>query len=166
MGICRGGSLKKAIALRELRQFSNFLDRAIRIPGTSQGIGLDPLIGLIPGGGDLLGAVLAGYIVFRSFQLGLPKKLLLIMTYNIVIDTVLGTVPIFGDLFDVLWKANVKNVDILESYLMDFEEEDLTNINNYSDGDFRGKGCLIFTAVLFSILILILALIIILAITG
>ncbi|MBS0017951.1 MAG: DUF4112 domain-containing protein [Arthrospira sp. SH-MAG29] len=158
--------MKKAIALRELRQFSNFLDRAIRIPGTSQGIGLDPLIGLIPGGGDLLGAVLAGYIVFRSFQLGLPKKLLLIMTYNIVIDTVLGTVPIFGDLFDVLWKANVKNVDILESYLMDFEEEDLTNINNYSDGDFRGKGCLIFTAVLFSILILILALIIILAITG
>ncbi|MDT9311754.1 MAG: DUF4112 domain-containing protein [Arthrospira platensis] len=166
MGICRGGSLKKAIALRELRQFSDFLDRAIRIPGTSQGIGLDPLIGLIPGGGDLLGAVLAGYIVFRSFQLGLPKKLLLIMTYNIVIDTVLGTVPIFGDLFDVLWKANVKNVDILESYLMDSEEEDITNINNYSDGDFRGKGCLIFTAVLFSILILILALIIILAITG
>jgi len=158
--------LKKAIALRELRQFSDFLDRAIRIPGTSQGIGLDPLIGLIPGGGDLLGAVLAGYIVFRSFQLGLPKKLLLIMTYNIVIDTVLGTVPIFGDLFDVLWKANVKNVDILESYLMDSEEEDITNINNYSDGDFRGKGCLIFTAVLFSILILILALIIILAITG
>ncbi|MDT9183955.1 MAG: DUF4112 domain-containing protein [Limnospira sp. PMC 289.06] len=166
MGICRGGSLKKAIALRELRQFSDFLDRAIRIPGTSQGIGLDPLIGLIPGGGDLLGAVLAGYIVFRSFQLGLPKKLLLIMTYNIVIDTVLGTVPIFGDLFDVLWKANVKNVDILESYLMDSEEEDITNINNYSDGDFRGKGCLIFTAVLFSILILILVLIIILAITG
>jgi hypothetical protein len=166
LGICRGGSLKKAIALRELRQFSDFLDRAIRIPGTSQGIGLDPLIGLIPGGGDLLGAVLAGYIVFRSFQLGLPKKLLLIMTYNIVIDTVLGTVPIFGDLFDVLWKANVKNVDILESYLMDSEEEDITNINNYSDGDFRGKGCLIFTAVLFSILILILALIIILAITG
>ncbi|BAI90993.1 MULTISPECIES: DUF4112 domain-containing protein [Arthrospira] len=158
--------MKKAIALRELRQFSDFLDRAIRIPGTSQGIGLDPLIGLIPGGGDLLGAVLAGYIVFRSFQLGLPKKLLLIMTYNIVIDTVLGTVPIFGDLFDVLWKANVKNVDILESYLMDSEEEDITNINNYSDGDFRGKGCLIFTAVLFSILILILALIIILAITG
>ncbi|WP_434475127.1 DUF4112 domain-containing protein [Limnospira sp. PMC 289.06] len=158
--------MKKAIALRELRQFSDFLDRAIRIPGTSQGIGLDPLIGLIPGGGDLLGAVLAGYIVFRSFQLGLPKKLLLIMTYNIVIDTVLGTVPIFGDLFDVLWKANVKNVDILESYLMDSEEEDITNINNYSDGDFRGKGCLIFTAVLFSILILILVLIIILAITG
>ncbi|MFO7031421.1 DUF4112 domain-containing protein [Limnospira fusiformis CCALA 023] len=158
--------MKKAIALRELRQFSDFLDRAIRIPGTSQGIGLDPLIGLIPGGGDLLGAVLAGYIVFRSFQLGLPKKLLLIMTYNIVIDTVLGTVPIFGDFFDVLWKANVKNVDILESYLMDSEEEDITNINNYSDGDFRGKGCLIFTAVLFSIIILILVLIIILAITG
>ncbi|RAQ43305.1 DUF4112 domain-containing protein [Arthrospira sp. O9.13F] len=158
--------MKKAIALRELRQFSDFLDRAIRIPGTSQGIGLDPLIGLIPGGGDLLGAVLAAYIVFRSFQLGVPKKLLLIMTYNIVIDTVLGTVPILGDFFDVLWKANVKNVDILESYLMDSEDEDINNINNYSAGDLRGKGCLIFTAVLFIALIIVLVLIIIVFITG
>lgn len=159
--------MKKAIALQELRQFSDFLDRAIRIPGTSQGIGLDPLIGFIPGGGDLLGAVLAGYIVFRSFQLGLPKKLLLIMTCNIVIDTVLGTVPILGDLFDVLWQANVKNVNILESYLMDYEEEDITNIKkSSSSGNFRSKGFLIFTGVIFSILILISALIIILAITG
>lgn len=157
--------MKKAIALQELRQFSDFLDRAIRIPGTSQGIGLDPLIGFIPGG-DLLGAVLAGYIVFRSFQLGLPKKLLLIMTCNIVIDTVLGTVPILGDLFDVLWQANGKNVNILESYLMDYEEEDITNFKKYSDRNFRSKGFLIFTGVIFSILILILALIIILAITG
>ncbi|AMW28910.1 MAG: DUF4112 domain-containing protein [Limnospira sp. PMC 1279.21] len=158
--------MKKAIALRELRQFSDFLDRAIRIPGTSQGIGLDPLIGLIPGGGDLWGAVLAAYIVFRSLQLGVPKKLLLIMTYNIVIDTVLGSVPIFGDLFDVFWQANVKNVDILESYLSDCEGEDINNIKNYSAGNFSGKGCLIFTAVLFVTSIIVLALIIIVSFSG
>lgn len=107
----------KVTSIRQLRQFSNLLDRAIRIPGTSHGIGLDPILGLIPGGGDLLGAVFSGYIVLKAFQFGVPKETLLRMGSNIALETVAGTVPVVGDLFDVAWKANVKNVDLLEAHL-------------------------------------------------
>lgn len=148
-----GFFLKKAIALRQLRQFSNFLDRAIRIPGTSHGIGLDPIIGLIPGVGDILGAVLAGYIVVKSAQLGVPKKKLLIMTYNVVIDSVVGTAPVFGDLFDVAWKANVKNVDILEAHLNDSAIENDSDINDSSIGYFQLLFVIIGGLILFIIIL-------------
>ena len=107
----------QAASLRRLRRISHLLDNAIPIPGTKYRIGLDPILGLIPGGGDLLGSVFAGYVVFKSAQMGVPQETLLKMAANIVFDTVAGTVPVAGDLFDVAWKANVKNIELLDAHL-------------------------------------------------
>lgn len=103
--------------LQTLRKLSNLLDNAVNIPGTSYGIGIDPLLGLIPGGGDVLAGLLSIYIVFSAAKMGVSRESLLRMAYNIVFDTVAGTVPVVGDLFDVAWKANVKNMALLDAHL-------------------------------------------------
>jgi Domain of unknown function (DUF4112) len=110
-------SKSQAASLRRLRRISHLLDNAIPIPGTKYRIGLDPILGLIPGGGDLIGSIFAGYIVFKSAQMGVPQETLVQMAANIVFDTVAGTVPVAGDLLDVAWKANVKNIELLDAHL-------------------------------------------------
>ncbi|MCL1469704.1 DUF4112 domain-containing protein [Argonema antarcticum] len=107
----------KAITLKRLRSISYLLDNAIPIPGTNYRVGIDPILGLIPGGGDTISAFLSAYIVLESAQLGVPREALLRMVYNILLDTMLGSVPVLGDLFDASWKANVKNISLLESHL-------------------------------------------------
>ena len=104
-------------SLRRLRRISHLLDNAIPIPGTKYRIGLDPILGLIPGGGDLISSIFAGYVVFKGAQLGVPKETLIQMAGNIVFDTFAGTVPVAGDLLDVTWKANVKNIELLDAHL-------------------------------------------------
>ncbi|MEG4417656.1 DUF4112 domain-containing protein [Microcoleus sp. LAD1_D5] len=104
-------------SLRRLRRISHLLDNAIPIPGTKYRIGLDPILGLIPGGGDLISSIFAGYVVFKSAQMGVPQETLVKMATNIVFDTVAGTVPVAGDLLDVAWKANVKNIELLDAHL-------------------------------------------------
>jgi len=104
-------------SLWRLRQISHLLDNAIPIPGTRYRIGLDPVLGLIPGGGDLISSIFAGYVVFKAAQLGAPRETLVQMAANIVFDTVAGTVPVAGDLLDVTWKANVKNIELLDAHL-------------------------------------------------
>ncbi|MEG4348562.1 DUF4112 domain-containing protein [Microcoleus sp. LAD1_D3] len=104
-------------SLRRLRRISHLLDNAIPIPGTKYRIGLDPILGLIPGGGDLITSIFAGYVVFKSAQMGVPQETLVKMATNIVFDTVAGTVPVAGDLLDVAWKANVKNIELLDAHL-------------------------------------------------
>ena len=108
---------ERIIIVRRMRSLSTLLDNAIRVPGTSIGLGIDPILGLIPGGGDILGGVLSIYIVFEAFKLGLPRETLITMVSNIALETITGTVPVFGDIFDVAWKANVKNVELLEDYV-------------------------------------------------
>jgi Domain of unknown function (DUF4112) len=107
----------KALTLERLRQFTNLLDNAVAIPGTNYRVGIDPLLGLIPGGGDTLGAVLSGYIVLQAARLGAPKATLARMVFNILFDSLLGAVPVLGDLFDVAWKANTMNLAMLETHL-------------------------------------------------
>ncbi|MEB3830647.1 DUF4112 domain-containing protein [Phormidium sp. CCY1219] len=103
--------------LRRLRTLSRLLDSAITIPGTRYRVGLDPLLGLLPAGGDIAGALVSAYIVFAAAQMGVPRNSLLQMVYNILLETLVGTVPVLGDLFDVAWKANLKNMELLESHL-------------------------------------------------
>ncbi|MGQ4647180.1 DUF4112 domain-containing protein [Lyngbya aestuarii] len=103
--------------LRRLRQLSHLLDNAIAIPGTPYRIGLDPVLGLLPGGGDILASILSAYIVLEASRLGVPRAMLVQMATNIVLDTVAGSVPVLGDLVDVGWKANAKNVALLEAHL-------------------------------------------------
>ncbi len=103
--------------LDHLRQLSYLLDNAFAIPGTPFRVGLDAIMGLLPFGGDVLIGILGVYIVFRAAKLGLPQATLIRMVLNILIDVVVGTVPIFGDLFDATWKCHTKNVSLLEKHL-------------------------------------------------
>jgi hypothetical protein len=103
--------------LRRVHRLSQLLDAWLRIPGTRYRIGLDGLIGLIPGLGDVIGSLLSAYILFEAIQLGAPKTLLLRMAGNIALETLVGTIPILGDLFDFAWKANRKNANLLDAYL-------------------------------------------------
>jgi hypothetical protein len=102
--------------LKRMRQISQLLDGAIAIPGTKQRIGLDPILGLIPGGGDTVSAALSGYIIVEAARMGLPRKALIQMVMNLAIDTVVGSVPVLGDIFDVVSKANLRNMQIVESH--------------------------------------------------
>jgi hypothetical protein len=107
----------QADPLARARTMTRLLDSVIRVPGTRIRLGLDPLLGLIPGIGDLAGAALSGHLVLLAARLGAPRAVLMRMLANVAIDTVGGTVPVLGDLFDVGWKANTRNLALLEEHL-------------------------------------------------
>jgi hypothetical protein len=96
---------------------AKLLDNSIAIPGTGWKIGFDPIVGLIPGIGDLIGAVLSGYIILEAARAEIPTLTLARMLVNVGLDTLLGAVPALGDVFDAAWKANTKNVALLERHL-------------------------------------------------
>ena len=102
---------------RRVRSLARLLDTAVRIPGTGIRFGLDSLIGLVPGLGDLTGAALSGYIVLAAARLGVPPAVLTRMLLNLGLDTLVGTVPLLGDLFDLGFRANIRNADLLERHL-------------------------------------------------
>jgi len=95
-----------------------WLDAGFRIPGTSIRFGLDPILGLIPGAGDAAGAVLAGWIFVEAIRLGASRATLIRIAGNVALDAGVGAVPILGDIFDVAWKANLRNVALLERHLI------------------------------------------------
>ena len=103
---------------RRVRVLAKLLDSSISIPGTPWKIGFDPIVGLIPGIGDLIGAVLSGYIVVEAVRADVPAFTLARMLVNVGIDTLLGAVPAVGDLFDAAWKSNMMNVALLERHLV------------------------------------------------
>lgn len=96
-------------------QLSWLLDSSIRLPGGFR-IGLDGLIGLIPGVGDVVGGALSAWVFYQANKQGAPKSIQLRMIFNILIDTLLGAIPVVGDLFDFMWKANNRNLALLERY--------------------------------------------------
>lgn len=100
-----------------VRSLARLLDAAVGIPGTKIRFGLDALIGLVPGVGDLAGAAMSGYIVLTAARLGTPKPVLLRMVMNVAIDALIGAVPLIGDLFDVGWRANTRNTALIDKYL-------------------------------------------------
>jgi hypothetical protein len=100
--------------LRRIRWLARLLDNAIPIPGTSVRFGLDAFIGLVPVAGDLVCLVLSSYIVVEAWRLGASKVALGQMAANILIDAAVGAIPLLGDVFDVVWQANLRNVQILE----------------------------------------------------
>ena len=106
-----------AARLGRARGLARLLDNVVGIPGTSIRFGLDPLLGLVPGLGDLAGAAMSGYIVLLAAQFGAPASVIARMLGNVVVDTVGGSLPFLGDLFDAAWKSNVKNVELLERWL-------------------------------------------------
>ncbi|OKH11424.1 DUF4112 domain-containing protein [[Limnothrix rosea] IAM M-220] len=126
-------SATKLKRLKRIKTLSKLLDNAVSIPGTKQKIGLDPIIGLFPAVGDYITLIVSGYIVFEAASLGAKQETLVKMATNILVDSLAGSVPIAGDLFDVAWKANQKNIELLEQDVPQFREDaiasELTEIN-------------------------------------
>ncbi|MDX2228655.1 MAG: DUF4112 domain-containing protein [Leptolyngbyaceae cyanobacterium bins.349] len=106
-------------ALRRIRTMAHLLDNALAIPGTKFRVGIDPLLSLFPGAGDWLSTLISAYIVLESLRFGLPRQILLKMMSNLFLDAAGGTIPVAGDLFDVTWKANHRNLMLLEAHLQD-----------------------------------------------
>jgi hypothetical protein len=106
-----------ASRIRRVRVLAKLLDNSITIPGTGWKIGFDPIIGLIPGIGDVIGAVLSGYIILEGARAEVPAFTLARMLVNVGIDTLLGAVPVVGDVFDAVWKSNMMNVALLERHM-------------------------------------------------
>lgn len=102
--------------MKRLRALSRVLDSAIPLPGGFR-IGLDGIIGLIPGVGDAAGASLSAYVVVQAARLGASPLTLLRMMLNVLVETVIGAIPILGDIFDFAWKANNRNVALLEAQM-------------------------------------------------
>jgi len=102
--------------LRQLRRLARLFDSAFRIPGTNIRFGLDPIIGLVPGIGDLASPVLTIMILWHAAALRVPKVVLARMVLNTTIDALLGVVPVAGDVFDVAWKSNDWNLALLERH--------------------------------------------------
>ncbi len=93
------------------------LDDGFRLPGTEVRFGLDPIVGLLaPGAGDALGGLTTVLFLLEGLRRGVPPSVLLQMALNGLLDSLLGTVPLLGDLFDLAWKANRRNLELLERH--------------------------------------------------
>ena len=102
--------------LRRLDWLSRLFDTAWSIPGTPYRFGLDGLLGLIPGLGDPLGLLLSSYLIFEAARMGAPTRVLLRMIGNVAVESIVGIIPILGDIFDIAWKANVRNIALLRAH--------------------------------------------------
>lgn len=94
------------------------MDSAFEVPGIGIRFGLDSVLGLLPGAGDLATSLASIYILNSAHQNGVPRITLTRMTLNIAIDLVVGAIPIAGDVFDVYWKSNQRNVELLRRHLV------------------------------------------------
>ncbi len=100
-----------------LHQLEVLLDEAFRVPGTNFRFGIDGIIGLIPGLGDVLAGLLSLIIPLAAWVRGVPYVTLIRMAVNIAIGVLIGTIPLLGDLFDIAWKANRRNYHLLQLHL-------------------------------------------------
>jgi hypothetical protein len=110
-----GPSRQDAIA--RITLVAKLMDSAFMIPGLNRRVGLDAVLGLVPGVGDALSAALASYIIWEARQLGLPRWTIARMIGNVAVDTAIGVIPFAGDVFDVFCKANERNLRIVHEHL-------------------------------------------------
>ena len=99
-----------------MTQLARVLDTALRIPGTRIRFGLDAILGIIPGVGDAIGALLGGYILWTAARAGAPRLVLGRMLANIGVDAIVGAVPVAGTVFDVAFKAHRRNAQLLADW--------------------------------------------------
>src|SRR5215208_98475 len=103
--------------VERLDRLATLLDSVLVIPGTSIRFGADAIVGLVPGIGDTITTALSAYLVYEAYRLGAPGHLLTRMVANVAFDGVIGAVPVAGDVFDVLFRANRRNVRLLRQWL-------------------------------------------------
>lgn len=101
--------------LQRARRIAHVMDGLLVIPGTRIRVGLDPILGLIPGGGDLAAWAVSLQLVWAGWRLGATPATLVRMSGHVLLDAVIGMIPLAGDLFDVFWRANERNLRILEA---------------------------------------------------
>lgn len=109
-------SLSHEERLARLETLATFMDAAIVVPGTNIRLGADALIGLFPGIGDVISAGVSGLIILEARRMGAPRRLIARMIGNVAIDALGGAVPLVGDLFDVAFRANLKNTQLLRRH--------------------------------------------------
>lgn len=110
-------SVDTAQRLRRVQRLAWVLDAAFRLPGTRFRLGIDALVGLIPVGGSLIMGAVSLYIVWEAWQMRLPTSVLARMVANILLETAVDAVPVAGDIFDAAFKANLRNVALMEQAL-------------------------------------------------
>ena len=108
---------EKERKLEELDRLARMLDTQWRIPGTGIRFGVDGLASIVPGIGDVATGAVSAWIVYQGVRLGVPKHVLGRMVGNVALDTILGSVPLLGTVFDVFYKANNRNVRVMRKHL-------------------------------------------------
>lgn len=98
------------------QKLAHWLDDRFTIPGTDIKYGLDPIISLIPGAGDWLAGMVSSYFILLGVRADVAPSVIMRMGFNVLLDVAVGSIPLIGDLFDVGWKANTKNAELLEKY--------------------------------------------------
>ncbi len=125
--------------LNRIRRISRLMDTAFKIPVLGLRVGWDPVLGLIPGLGDLIAAAISAYVIVLAARFRLPRGILAQMVFNIGLEAVVGTVPLLGDLFDAFYKSNVRNLKLLEAHLQCestvLEDADDLNLNSVRNGE-------------------------------
>lgn len=101
------------------KQLAELLDSKFTIPGTKISFGIDPILGLVPGAGDWLAGFISVYFVFLGILEGSNPAVLMRMFFNILLDIIFGSIPVLGEVFDVAWKANLRNARLLEEFVED-----------------------------------------------
>ena len=112
--------------LRELEALATLMDGKFRVPGTNIRFGLDAVIGLVPGIGDGIVALPAAYILYKARKPGAPSPLIARMAVNMGVDALVGSIPLIGDLLDIGFKANQRNVSLLREHMMKQARTDRT----------------------------------------
>jgi hypothetical protein len=112
-----GASPRSHSATPDLDALAHLMDGAFRIPGLKIRVGLDPILGLIPGIGDIVATLISIYVLAAAQRYGVPRITTLRMGMNIVIDAIIGANPIVGDLFDLVWKSNERNLALLRRHI-------------------------------------------------
>ena len=107
----------RAERIARLDALATLLDTAFVVPGTNIRFGIDAMIGLVPGIGDAITTLMSLYIVREARALGVPRRVIARMLMNVALDGVVGAVPLLGDAFDVMWRANRRNMALLQSHL-------------------------------------------------
>ncbi|NEU73458.1 DUF4112 domain-containing protein [Hassallia byssoidea VB512170] len=116
-------TIERLATLNRIRKLSRLMDTSIGIPGTRFRFGLDPILGLVPGAGDLISTAFSAYIIYLATRVGIPNQDLRQMIFNVGLEAVVGTVPLVGDMFDAVYKSNIRNLAILEKHLTAVEPE-------------------------------------------
>ena len=102
--------------IEQLRVLAELMDGQFRFPGTNFEFGLDAIIGLVPGIGDLVCGAFSLWLIREARRLGAPQWLIAKMVWNVAVEVTIGAVPLVGDAFDVVWKANRKNIQLLSRH--------------------------------------------------